>query len=85
MAEQALARRGLADSFGPLKDLVGWVEAALQIGLVRPRTGRTGIAIALYRLDAAEREHEPSGGDDEVRTGAIGPCNLGGVISSPGA
>lgn len=41
-------------------------------------SGRAGVSVALQRLDAAEREHEPARGDDEIGAEADGPGNLGG-------
>ena len=57
------------DPFG----LVAHNKAALEALLVGGDAGRTGVLVALQRLDTAQREHEASAALDEVGAGSQRP------------
>ena len=73
VGDQAGAVANFADEILHPHCLVGWVEAALQPGIMGGDAGRAGVLVAFERLDAAKRKHEATGRDDEIGAGAIGP------------
>ena len=63
--------------------LVGYHQALLQIRVVGGDAGRAGVAIALQRLNTAERKHEATGTHHHIGAHAQRPGHLPGVTSLP--